>query len=172
MLDHCQVLHVLLQRPGGGEEVRDNPNYWHQNHRHQVWSEKWKRHFGLNLNVLEKTAALTVLIQRRRLMRMKMEGKLIFWLSVSELSLYQIQGVSKKNAPLCLTGLGGYQKWTMGKSRVSFEKFRKFPFWWAQKLLIFVRKWLRKMRPKMPTPLEKRHAFGSYKDLLHLLPFQ
>ena len=28
--------------------------------------------------------------------------------------------------------------------------------------LFFVRKWLRKMSPKMPTPLEKRHAFGSY----------
>ena len=36
--------------------------------------------------------------------------------------------VSKKNAPLCLTGHRGYQKWTMDKIRVSFEKFRKFPF--------------------------------------------
>ena len=81
-------------------------------------------------------------------------------------------GCLKKNAPLCLTGYRGYQKWTINKSRVSFEKLRKFPFWWAQKLLIFVRKRLRKMGPKMPTLLEKRHAFGSYKDLLLLLPFQ
>ena len=71
-------------------------------------------------------------------------------------------GCLKKNARLCLTGHRGYQKWTIDKSRVSFEKFRKFPFWWAQKLLIFVRKWLRKLSPKMPTPLEKRHAFGSH----------
>ena len=37
-------------------------------------------------------------------------------------------GCLKKNAPLCLTGHRGYQKWTLNKSRVSFEKFRKFPF--------------------------------------------
>ena len=37
-------------------------------------------------------------------------------------------GCLKKNARLCLTGHRGYQKWTINKSRVSFEKFRKFPF--------------------------------------------
>ena len=50
-----------------------------------------------------------------------------------ELNLYAealtgfLQGVSK-NAPLCLTAHRGYQKWTINKSRVSFEKFRKYPF--------------------------------------------
>ena len=71
-------------------------------------------------------------------------------------------GCLKKNARLWLTGHREYQKWTINKSRVSFEKFRKFPLWWAQKLLISVRKWLSKMSPKMPAPLEKRHAFGSH----------
>ena len=37
-------------------------------------------------------------------------------------------GCLKKNAPLCLTGHRGYQKWTIDKSRVSFKKFRKFSF--------------------------------------------
>ena len=37
-------------------------------------------------------------------------------------------GCLKKNARLCLTGHRGYQKWTINKSRVSFEMFRKFPF--------------------------------------------
>ena len=37
-------------------------------------------------------------------------------------------GCLKKNARLCLTGHRGSQKWTIDKSKVSFEKFRKFPF--------------------------------------------
>ena len=61
-------------------------------------------------------------------------------------------GCPKKNAILCLMGHRGHQEWTRDKSRVSFENLRKFPFWWAQKLPIFDRKWLRKMRSKMPTP--------------------
>ena len=51
-------------------------------------------------------------------------------------------------------GHRGHQEWTRDKSR-------KFPFWWAQKLPIFDKKWLRKMRSKMPTPLEKWHDYGS-----------
>ena len=70
-------------------------------------------------------------------------------------------GCPKKNARLRLTGHKGHQEWTRDKSRVSFAKFRKFSFWWAQKLLKFVRKWLRNMSSKMPTPLEKRHECGS-----------
>ena len=80
-------------------------------------------------------------------------------------------GCPKKNALLRLTGHRGHQEWTRDKSRVSFAKFRKFPFWWAQKLLIFVRKWLRKMRSKMPTPLEKRHECGSSWRYSFLSPF-
>ena len=74
---------------------------------------------------------------------------------------YMCTGCPKKNALFHLTGHRGHQEWTRDKSRVSFEKFRKFPFWWAQKLLIFVRKCLRKMRSKTPTPLEKRHDCES-----------
>ena len=37
-------------------------------------------------------------------------------------------GCPKKNALLCLTGHRGHQEWTRDKSRVSFAKFRKFPF--------------------------------------------
>ena len=80
-------------------------------------------------------------------------------------------GCPKKNAILTLTGHRGHQEWTRDKSRVSFAKFRKFPFWWAQKLLIFVRKWLRKMRSKLPTPLEKRHECGSSWRYSFLSPF-
>ena len=47
------------------------------------------------------------------------------------------------------------------KCRVSFEKFRKFPFQWAQKLPNFVEKRLRKMRSNMATPLKKWHYMGS-----------
>ena len=61
-------------------------------------------------------------------------------------------GCPKKNAILCLMGHRGHQEWTRDKSRVSFENLRKFPFWWAQKLPIFDKKWVRKMRSKMPTP--------------------
>ena len=69
------------------------------------------------------------------------------------LSNYEIcTGCPKKNAILCLMGHRGHQEWTRDKSRVSFENLRKFPFWWAQKLIIFVKKRLRKMRSKMPTP--------------------
>ena len=69
--------------------------------------------------------------------------------------------MSQKNAILCLIGHRGHQEWTRDKSRVSFENLRKFPFWWAQKLPIFDKKRLRKMRSKMPTPLEKWHDYGS-----------
>ena len=72
-----------------------------------------------------------------------------------------IYRVSQKNAILCLMGHRGHQEWTRDKSRVSFENLRKFPFWWAQKLPIFDKKWLRKMRLKMPSPLEKWHDYGS-----------
>ena len=37
-------------------------------------------------------------------------------------------GCPKKNALLRLTGHRGHQEWTRDKSRVSFAKFRKFPF--------------------------------------------
>ena len=75
---------------------------------------------------------------------------------------YFCTGCPKKNAILCLMGHRGHQEWTRDKSRVSFENLRKFPFWWAQKLPIFDRKWLRKMRSKMPTPMVKWHDFLSH----------
>ena len=71
-------------------------------------------------------------------------------------------GCPKKNAILCLMGHREHQEWTRDKSRLSFENLRKFPFWWAQKLPIFDRKWLRKMRSKMPTPMVKWHDFLSH----------
>ena len=37
-------------------------------------------------------------------------------------------GCPKKNSDPRLMGYRGHQKWTKDKSRVSFEKFRKFPF--------------------------------------------
>ena len=46
----------------------------------------------------------------------------------------------KKKWDLHLTGYREHQKWVIDKSRVSFEKFRKFPFQRAQKLPIFVEK--------------------------------
>ena len=42
--------------------------------------------------------------------------------------MYICTGCPKKNALLCLTGHRGHQKWTRDKSRVSFAKFKKFPF--------------------------------------------
>ena len=56
-------------------------------------------------------------------------------------------------------------KWTKHKSRVSFEKFRKFPFQWTQKLPIFVKKQLRKLRSNMATlPLKYGIIWGHPAD--------
>ena len=60
--------------------------------------------------------------------------------------------VSKKNAPLCLTGHRGYQKWTINKSRVSFEKFRKFSFLMSTKTPNFCQKMTEKNESKDAYP--------------------
>ena len=61
-------------------------------------------------------------------------------------------GCPKKKGDPRLMGYTGHQKWTKHKSWVSFGKFRKFPFQWTQKLPIFVKKQLRKLRSNMATP--------------------
>ena len=61
-------------------------------------------------------------------------------------------GCPKKKWDLCLNAHNTPCKWTTDKSRVSFGKFRKFPFKWAQEHLLFGKKWLRKSRSKLPTP--------------------
>ena len=74
-----------------------------------------------------------------------------------------IQGVPKKGGSL-FQGHRGHQKWTKDKSRVSFGKFRKFPFQWAQKHPIFVKKRLRNIRSNMATPLLKKGIIWGYHD--------
>ena len=61
-------------------------------------------------------------------------------------------GCPKKKWDLCLNAHNNPCKWTTDKSRVSFGKFRKFPFHWAQEHLLFGKKWMRKLRSKLPTP--------------------
>ena len=80
-----------------------------------------------------------------------------FW-RLNSISL-KYTGCLKKNAPLCSTGHRGYQMWTIDKSRVSFEKFRKFPFWWAQKLLIFCQKMTEKNESKDAYPPWEKACF-------------
>ena len=43
-------------------------------------------------------------------------------------SLLSLSRVSQKKGDPCLMGHKGHQKWAKDKSRVSFEKFGKFPF--------------------------------------------
>ena len=54
-----------------------------------------------------------------------------------------------------LNALWSPQKCKSDKSWMSFEKFRKFAIQWAQKILYLVRKWLRKLSSKLPTPPQK-----------------
>ena len=78
--------------------------------------------------------------------------------------------VSKKR--VCLMGHKRHQKWTKDKSRVNFGNFRKFPFQWAQKLPIFVKKWLRKTRSNMASwlPLNENIALPEVMLQIHPLP--
>ena len=73
----------------------------------------------------------------------------------------KVTGCLKKNALLCLTGHRGYQKWTIPKSRVFLKSSGNFPSD-EHKNLYFFQKMTEKMSLKMPTSLEKRHAFGSH----------
>ena len=65
----------------------------------------------------------------------------------------QATGCPKKKWDLCLNAHNTPYKWTTDKSRMSFEKFRKFPSKWAQEHLYFGGKWLRKRGQSCLPPL-------------------
>ena len=64
---------------------------------------------------------------------------------------YVTTGCPKKKGDLRLNAPRGLQKWATDKSWVSFEKFRKFPVQWAQKLCIFTQNCLRYKGSKLAT---------------------
>ena len=84
--------------------------------------------------------------------------RLIYWPIISPSIPSKLSGTfihtgcPKKKWDLCLNAHNTPCKWTTDKSRVSFGKFRKFPFHWAQEHLFFGKKWIRKLWSKLPTP--------------------
>ena len=101
------------------------------------------------------------------------DGKSQFWspsqISSNQVSTFTVNIVGVPKKKLCLMGHRGHQESTRDKSRLSFENLRKFPFWWAQKQPIFDKKWLRKMRSKLPTPHGKMALFFIPLKMLHYL---
>ena len=73
-------------------------------------------------------------------------------------------GCPKKNSDPRLNGHKGHQNWTNDKSRVSFEKFRKFPVWWAQKLLILSKNGREKWDQTWLPPLNNHNIWGPPVD--------
>ena len=80
------------------------------------------------------------------------ECKLIFIKTWFFLTWYKIFTRSdKKHGRFCLEAHRGLKNWPTDKSWVSFEKFRKFPVQWAQKLCIFTQNCLRYEGSKLAT---------------------